>query len=913
MARRIIHAYRHDADLRPFAEVSQNLEGLGCTSVERFLTSPTDDPDEYYVALARDIASAPSPPPMPLEPPELKSDTKPIPATNTGTRMQKVARIHQTCQRVFGSTDALKYEFLEENGASSKQCILTITRPNGLTRSYATQPVFSRKNEAKAQAASLALELGVIDFIVKGEPDASKHKKGLILAPLDGPDGINDAEAVTAPPVEDDPAVKEIEACCAEWRAERVKPHWVALHEPKVGNNYGCALRITLSPHSSRVYSSTVSFETLVEAKKACAIVAMEQDVLEYIKHGNGQTQPAQPDTLQPGAPVASTSEITPDSTPPSAMTLQGFYDSLPQPFPEDLGDKLASQINGPAWLNQTIQSARGGRLSTHFIWTTDGISGMHGCLLRIERPGDSKSYLVDARFSKRADAKSAVCLQAMSQGVGNYIRAIGKAVEDMVTPMMRAWANEQVLPILGAECNRLKPRCPPTYEFEKDRDAFGCTLILELSPNPAPEEVRRYTTPIGYRTKADAKIGVACLAVREGAIEFLRFRGQPPPPDYVPMRTVDDFIAGGSLRTNNKRKDVGGVDSDDRKKQKIKDEPDVPAAASQVKDHSNGNANASGSGGSGPSASQIRTKGQPRLASRSVGSGALPARPLSGNVPVGFGGGRPPSHAPRPGRGGAHAGPAGNFASPPPMSGPAPFQTAAYHAPGFPPSVHPYYAGPPAPAPGYPVPFQPMYSASPPPIPHQPPYAPYAAPQHPYPYHPGTAPNFYPPQTQTQFPSPLPAPPPNANPPHTLNRKRSQATPSRPNPDGHADRSKRRKASPDRGSDARPAPNNNQSKGQASANSEGSPKLKVTVHEPPKSHVQQLLEHCDQKSIPRPHFHDELVADPKGDKAHKVWVIMGKERLELPVTFPDVQKGRERVAKQVLARLRSGENKQGP
>lgn len=79
--------------------------------------------------------------------------------------------------------------------------------------------------------------MGVIDFIVKGEPDASKHKKGLILAPLDGPDGINDAEAVTAPPVEDDPAVKEIEACCVEWRAERVKPHWVALHEPKVGNS----------------------------------------------------------------------------------------------------------------------------------------------------------------------------------------------------------------------------------------------------------------------------------------------------------------------------------------------------------------------------------------------------------------------------------------------------------------------------------------------------------------------------------------------------------------------------------------------------------------------------------------------------------------------------------------------------
>lgn len=42
----------------------------------------------------------------------------------------------------------------------------------------------------------------------------------------------------------------------------------------------------------------------------------------------------------------------------------------------------------------------------------------------------------------------------------------------------------------------------------------------------------------------------------------------------------------------------------------------------------------------------------------------------------------------------------------------------------------------------------------------------------------------------------------------------------------------------------------------------------------------------------------------------YKVWIIMGSEKLELPVTFSNIDEGRERLAKQVLGRLRKADKK---
>jgi hypothetical protein len=241
--------------------------------------------------------------------------------------------------------------------------------------------------------------MGAIDFIATGDTDPPKAKKGLVLAPLDASD--EDDSIIPQP---EDPGVQEIEDCCVEWRAGRVKPYWVALNEPKFGTSacdqfhswnriqldtnleQGCALRIELSPHSIRVYSSEVKYDTITEARAACAKVALDQGVLEFIKHGNGQVGPEKPPAAVPEADAdAQEAETKSKYTPPTPLTLQVFYEMFPQPFPENFGDKSAVEINAPSWLNTTIQGARGGKLFTNFIWTTNGTlwGGNLGCKRR--------------------------------------------------------------------------------------------------------------------------------------------------------------------------------------------------------------------------------------------------------------------------------------------------------------------------------------------------------------------------------------------------------------------------------------------------------------------------------------------------------------------------------------------------
>lgn len=121
---------------------------------------------------------------------------------------------------------------------TAKQCILTITRSNGSVRSYKTEPTFTRKNDAKAHAANIAVELGALEFITTGDSDALKQKKGLLLSPLDvaDPESQEKEEVAVELPVDDGP-VRRIESCCIEWRAGIVKPFWVEYQESKNGKS----------------------------------------------------------------------------------------------------------------------------------------------------------------------------------------------------------------------------------------------------------------------------------------------------------------------------------------------------------------------------------------------------------------------------------------------------------------------------------------------------------------------------------------------------------------------------------------------------------------------------------------------------------------------------------------------------
>ena len=62
---------------------------------------------------------------------------------------------------------------------------------------------------------------------------------------------------------------------------------------------------------------------------------------------------------------------------------------------------------------------------------------------------------------------------------------------------------------------------------------ACGCILTLRLTGEPEEHEKRSWTVPADFRNRSDAKTAVVQLAFEQGAIEFLRFRGVPPPEGY--------------------------------------------------------------------------------------------------------------------------------------------------------------------------------------------------------------------------------------------------------------------------------------------------------------------------------------------------------------------------------------------
>lgn len=120
-----------------------------------------------------------------------------------------------------------------------KRCILTIKRPNGASRSYKTEPVFKKRADAKSEVCGVAIDMGALDFILTGESEALKAKKGgLVSGRMDVDSVAGEVVPVlqTLPTPKESEAVKIIEDCCAEWRAGKVKPHWVSLGESKVGH-----------------------------------------------------------------------------------------------------------------------------------------------------------------------------------------------------------------------------------------------------------------------------------------------------------------------------------------------------------------------------------------------------------------------------------------------------------------------------------------------------------------------------------------------------------------------------------------------------------------------------------------------------------------------------------------------------
>jgi len=87
--------------------VSQNMARIGAISMQQYL---------YGDSIPGPNTNTPSPSPVPVP-----SSVAPASTTRPAesTHLNAIARLNQACQRVFGNTDVLRYEFIEENGQKS--------------------------------------------------------------------------------------------------------------------------------------------------------------------------------------------------------------------------------------------------------------------------------------------------------------------------------------------------------------------------------------------------------------------------------------------------------------------------------------------------------------------------------------------------------------------------------------------------------------------------------------------------------------------------------------------------------------------------------------------------------------------------------------------------------------------------
>ena len=72
------------------------------------------------------------------------------------------------------------------------------------------------------------------------------------------------------------------------------------------------------------------------------------------------------------------------------------------------------------------------------------------------------------------------MCLLAMSEGVGDYIRDLAKAIEDKLSPSERQQISEDWLPALVGEYRKLRgPGMYPVFEFSTELDGQSFPLYL--------------------------------------------------------------------------------------------------------------------------------------------------------------------------------------------------------------------------------------------------------------------------------------------------------------------------------------------------------------------------------------------------------------------------------------------------
>lgn len=109
------------ADDRPFQRVCHNLKRF-TVSLDRYLQAPSDDTlwDESWSE--RPDGLIPSSEFLPKEYPPVDEHRSGANEDDGSAppRIKAIIQLHQACERIFGNTDPLRFEYLEENGNNSR-------------------------------------------------------------------------------------------------------------------------------------------------------------------------------------------------------------------------------------------------------------------------------------------------------------------------------------------------------------------------------------------------------------------------------------------------------------------------------------------------------------------------------------------------------------------------------------------------------------------------------------------------------------------------------------------------------------------------------------------------------------------------------------------------------------------------
>ncbi|KAF5376180.1 hypothetical protein D9757_009330 [Collybiopsis confluens] len=345
-----------------------------------------------------------------------------------------------------------------------------------------------------------------------------------------------------SPEDETDP-VKIIDNYFIRYRPGLRPPRWFTYEN-------GAVLRVQVSrvdKRAFRVYSTPEN--TPSEPKRTCAQIAIDNGVLEFIKSYQSQAR------LSADPLTAIRGNVGEDNEGEIWASIEDFMKTLPRPLPEAEFETNPdnAEKNIMSWFNTLFQVAnkhRASPLQQHYHTLLCG--QRHGNLLRIEDPNSdpkqAKSYLAEPRFSKKKKAKVAVCLQAMSDGIGDFFRSFipgkGAAVTSVdtktVPESMHHHANKVIWPQLMTACQEIDPKMVPAIHYMSCKGKIGCTLKISVPPLPGSntpaamlnkngEISRKYTVPAEYSSNEDARAAVLYEAGQKKVVQLVKHRGNPP------------------------------------------------------------------------------------------------------------------------------------------------------------------------------------------------------------------------------------------------------------------------------------------------------------------------------------------------------------------------------------------------